>query len=148
MAIQLESLETPALILDRAKLEANCARMRKHLERFQVNLRPHMKTAKSTDIARLVRGGLPGPITVSTLKEAEFFFASGFADILYAVGLVPSKFPRVLSLARAGCQLHVIVDTVDMALAFSEFCRKHDRERIGGDPRVGLAVAISGLCSR
>ena len=44
-------------------------------------------------------------ITVSTLKEASAFFADGFDDILYAVGMVPAKLPQALALLRQGCQL-------------------------------------------
>ena len=39
-------------------------------------------------------------ITVSTLKEAEHFFAAGIADILYAVGMVPGKLAQALALRR------------------------------------------------
>ena len=54
-------------------------------------LRPHVKTAKSVEIVRLAVEGQPGGITVSTLREAEYFLDHGFTDILYAVGIVPSK---------------------------------------------------------
>jgi D-serine deaminase-like pyridoxal phosphate-dependent protein len=118
----LETLETPALILDRARLVANCERMRAHLAPFGVPLRPHVKTAKSSEVARLMHGGGTGPVTVSTLKEAEFFLAQGFDDLLYAVGLAPNKFARVAALARAGARLQVIVDSAAMAWAFREFC--------------------------
>jgi len=40
-------------------------------------------------------------ITVSTLKEAEAFFAAGVSDILYAVSIAPSKLPRALALRPA-----------------------------------------------
>jgi D-serine deaminase-like pyridoxal phosphate-dependent protein len=118
----LETLETPALILDRVRLVANCERMRAHLARFGVALRPHVKTAKSVEVARLMHGGASGPVTVSTLKEAEFFLAHGFDDVLYAVGLAPNKFARVAALARAGARLQVIVDSAAMASAFRDFC--------------------------
>jgi D-serine deaminase-like pyridoxal phosphate-dependent protein len=147
----LETLETPALILDRIKLAANCARMRDHLGRFGVPLRAHMKTAKSLEVARLVQNGEPGPITVSTLKEAEFFFAHGFADILYAVGLAPSKLARAAALVRAGCDLRVILDSVAMAAALRDFCRAHDVvlpaliEIDTDDHRAGVAPGAGAL---
>jgi D-serine deaminase-like pyridoxal phosphate-dependent protein len=120
--MNLTSLETPALILDRAKVAANCARMRSRLDSFGVALRPHVKTAKSLDVAKLAHGGKTGPITVSTLKEAEFFYANGFSDILYAVGIVPNKFARATALKRAGCNLKVILDSAEAAQAFADFC--------------------------
>lgn len=118
----LETLETPALLLDRPRLVANCERMRAHLAPFGVALRAHVKTAKSSEVARLMHGGGTGPVTVSTLKEAEFFLAQGFDDLLYAVGLAPSKFARVAALVRAGARLQVIVDSAELAGAFREFC--------------------------
>jgi D-serine deaminase-like pyridoxal phosphate-dependent protein len=126
--MNLTSLETPALILDRAKVSANCARMRSRLDSFGVALRPHVKTAKSLDVAKLAHGGKTGPITVSTLKEAEFFYANGFSDILYAVGIVPNKFTRAAALKRAGCNLKVILDSAEAAQAFADFCTA---EKIG-----------------
>lgn len=120
--MNLASLETPALVLDRAKVAANCQRMRDRLHRFGVALRPHVKTAKSLEVAKLAHAGQMGPITVSTLKEAEFFHANGFNDILYAVGIVPNKFARAAALKRAGCDLKVILDSVEAAQAFRAFC--------------------------
>ena len=54
MRMKLDQLETPCLVLDEAKLEANVARMRAQLDRLGVALRPHLKTAKSIDVARRV----------------------------------------------------------------------------------------------
>ena len=64
-------------------------------------LRPHVKTAKCIEVTRVALGAAPGPITVSTLREAEDFFEMGFHDILYAVGMVPAKVARVAELDRA-----------------------------------------------
>jgi D-serine deaminase-like pyridoxal phosphate-dependent protein len=50
-----------------------------------VRLRPHVKTTKCGPVVqRQLAAGAAG-ITVSTLKEAEAFFALGVADILYAM---------------------------------------------------------------
>ena len=86
-------LPTPALILDRSKLEANAARMRERARNLGVTLRPHVKTSKSIDVLRILSGGIDIPITVSTLAEAQYFFAHGVRDILYAVGIAPVKLP-------------------------------------------------------
>ena len=85
----LDKLETPSLILDADKLDRNCARMRERLATHGVTLRPHVKTAKNVEVAQCALGAETGPITVSTLREAEYFFDHGFRDILYAVGMVP-----------------------------------------------------------
>src|SRR5262245_38976435 len=88
-----------------------------------VALRPHVKTAKSLEVARLCHGGATGPITVSTLKEAEYFFSQGFGDILYAVGIAPNKFARAAALKRAGCTLSVVLDSVEAARAWRSYCQ-------------------------
>jgi D-serine deaminase-like pyridoxal phosphate-dependent protein len=109
--------ETPALLLDAPKVERNCRRMRERLEAEGVQLRPHVKTAKNVEVARMALGAGTGPITVSTLREAEYFIEHGFRDILYAVGIVPAKLEHVARLARGGISMGVIVDSVDAALA-------------------------------
>ncbi|MGZ8333364.1 MAG: alanine racemase [Allosphingosinicella sp.] len=115
--MQLSDLDTPALVVDRARLAHNIERMRWRLATLGVPLRPHVKTAKSIDIVRLAVEGQPGGITVSTLREAEYFLEHGFTDILYAVGIVPSKLPHVAALRRRGADLTIILDSVEMAEA-------------------------------
>lgn len=113
----LESLDTPALLLDAERLERNCARMRERLHAHGVVLRPHVKTAKSVEVAQRALDAPSGPITVSTVREAEYFFDHGFRDILYAVGIVPAKVPRLASLVRRGARVATIVDSVEAAEA-------------------------------
>jgi D-serine deaminase-like pyridoxal phosphate-dependent protein len=91
--------------------------MRARLAELGVPLRPHVKTAKSADAVRLAVAGQPGGITVSTLREAEHFLDHGFTDILYAVGIVPSKLAHVAALQRRGADLAIILDSVEMAEA-------------------------------
>ena len=81
---------TPYLTLDLPRFEANLDLARRRLAGTGVTLRPHMKTGKCIAVARAVFGGGVGPITVSTLSEAEHFAAAGFDDILYAVGIAPA----------------------------------------------------------
>jgi D-serine deaminase-like pyridoxal phosphate-dependent protein len=115
-------LPTPALILDRARLERNAARMRERVRALGVTLRPHVKTSKSIDVLRVLSGGQDVPITVSTLAEARYFFAHGVTDILYAVGIAPLKLPEVAGLIGSGCRLRIILDTVEAAEAVRAFC--------------------------
>ncbi len=108
-------LPTPALILDRRKLQANADRMRSRVAELGVQLRPHVKTSKSIDVLRLLSGGRDIPITVSTLAEARYFFGHGVRDILYAVGIAPSKLQPIADLIRAGCTLRTILDSLEAA---------------------------------
>ena len=89
--------------------------MREKLERHAVALRPHVKTAKSIEVVRRALIGQPGGITVSTLKEAEQFFAHGLNDILYAVGIAPNKLDHVAALRARAADVTVLLDSVEAA---------------------------------
>jgi D-serine deaminase-like pyridoxal phosphate-dependent protein len=114
----LERIETPALLLDGDKLERNCRAMRERLGRHSVAIRPHVKTAKCVEVAECALAAPTGPITVSTLREAEYFADHGYSDILYAVGMVPHKMPRLAALAKRGVAMSAIVDSVEAARAY------------------------------
>jgi len=111
----LGELDTPCLILDADRMDQNIARLRGRLDGFDVSLRPHLKTAKSVEVARRVMSSPAGPATVSTLMEATQFAAAGVRDIIYAVGIAPSKLARVLELGAEGIDLAVVLDTVEQA---------------------------------
>ena len=113
----LKTLQTPSLVLDEAKMNANIARLARHAQTFGVSLRPHLKTAKSIDVTQRLLSGGNGPATVSTLAEAEVFAAAGVRDILYAVGIAPQKLDRVLALRDGGCDLSIILDSEAQAAA-------------------------------
>lgn len=113
----IQELPTPALLLNRDKLDRNLKRLADRAAARGVVLRPHMKTAKSIDVARRVFPAGAGPITVSTLAEAEYFAQHGFTDITYAVGLSPQAAKRAMALAASGIDIKLLLDTVDQAKA-------------------------------
>ncbi len=121
----LETIGTPALLLDQTKLDRNIERMRSQLAKAGdgIVLRPHLKTAKSIKVARRVLGGTNGPITVSTLLEAERFAEAGITDILYAVGIAPAKLERVIGIRRRGVDLTIITDNLAAAEAIAAAAR-------------------------
>ncbi len=134
-ASALSGLDTPCLLLDRARLERNAAAMRARAASLGVTLRPHFKTAKSLEVARLAEGrapevgpgavpgagGEPGPVTASTLAEAECLAAAGWRDVLYAVAIAPAKLPRAARLVRdTGATLRLVLDGAGAARALSE----------------------------
>ncbi|PHK95936.1 alanine racemase [Pseudoroseomonas rhizosphaerae] len=113
----LDDLPTPALVLDLGILKRNLARMAAAVARHPgVALRPHMKTAKSLDVAALAAPG-HGPITVSTLAEARYFAAGGYRDQIYAVGVTPRKLDGIAALNAAGASVKVILDDPEVARA-------------------------------
>ena len=113
----LKLLETPALLLDEPRMEANIAQMHARAQALGVRLRPHVKTSKSVHVARRTLKKDVGPITVSTLKEADYFADHGFTDILYAVAITPNKLAHALRLRARGIQLALVLDSVDAALS-------------------------------
>ena len=128
---RLAPLPTPCLVLDEAKMMRNIDRLAAHAASLGISLRPHLKTTKSVDVARRLLTGGHGPATVSTLAEAEVFAAAGVRDILYAVGIAPQKLDRVIALRRQGCDLTVILDSLEQAEAVAAASRA-----------VGVAIPV------
>lgn len=126
--MEITELRTPCLILDENKFKAHCDWMKDKCKRLGVNLRPHLKTGKSKEVALCQMMSPEGPATVSTLLEAENFFNWGVKDLIYAVGIAPSKFNRVADLIKKGCKLKVILDNVETAEALSGFCKENHIE--------------------
>ena len=91
--MHIEELPTPCAVVDLDRLERNCERMSERMRALGVRLRPHVKTHKCAEAARLQVRGHFGGITVSTLAEARAFAAAGFADITYAVPIAPARGP-------------------------------------------------------
>jgi D-serine deaminase-like pyridoxal phosphate-dependent protein len=123
----LEQLETPALLLDPQRMDRNIERMRARLHGLGVAFRPHVKTNKSIDVTRRI---LPagGPITVSTLLEADYFARHGFRDILYAVCIAPNKLAHVAALQAQGVRLSLILDSMETARMLAQAARTEGRQ--------------------
>lgn len=85
--------------------------MRQRVAGTDVVFRPHVKTHKTVEIGRMQHGGKAGPITVSTLAEAEFFADDGFRDITYAVPIAPAKLERAARLAARIDRLNILIDS-------------------------------------
>lgn len=154
--MHFELLSTPALLLDKARLEANANRMLSKVQSAGVALRPHMKTAKSAEVAAVATDNRRFGITVSTLREAQYFAAHGFDDITYAVGIVPSKLEQAAQLAAQGVKLKIITDSVDVAqaivacdaplqvLAEVDCGDQRAGVQAGGDELMAIGAALRG----
>jgi D-serine deaminase-like pyridoxal phosphate-dependent protein len=109
-------LDTPALLVNLDRLDANIASMAGQSRRVGLALRPHFKTHKSTEIAkRQLAAGAVG-ITVAKLDEAEALILAGIeAPILVAYQIVAApKLDRAIRLA-ANRPLTLAVDSADGA---------------------------------
>ncbi|WP_109314657.1 alanine racemase [Pseudovibrio ascidiaceicola] len=134
----LEDLQTPCLLLDEAAMRRNIKGMADRFKQIGVPLRPHLKTAKSINVARILQEHGADRCTVSTLKEAEYFSSFGLKDILYAVSIIPQKMERIMRLNRAGAQMSICLDSTEMATHLSTMTLD------GPKPRVYLEVDVDG----
>ncbi|MCA8279558.1 DSD1 family PLP-dependent enzyme [Burkholderia cepacia] len=152
--MDLQTLNTPAALIDVGRMRHNIGRMQAHLDALGVRFRPHVKTTKCTHVVDAqIAAGAQG-VTVSTLKEAEQFFAHGIRDIVYAVGMVPAKLGQALALRRQGCDLKLVTDSLPAAHAIAKFGRAHgerfevwievdvDGHRSGIPPDAGLLIDV------
>ncbi|MCW8092517.1 alanine racemase [Alteromonas sp. ASW11-130] len=130
----LDQIITPACVIQLNKLEQNAKRVFDICEKQQLTLRPHVKTLKSLEAARIYAPA-PMPITVSTLAEATCFAEAGYTDILYAVTLTPNKLTRVETLLNSAVNLTVIVDSVAAVKAMS-------RSLTHADSLIPVAIEI------
>ena len=128
MKIQnLDELDTPCLILDKSLLEKNCFKARKKCLELNTILRPHVKTPKSIEIAKIALDNQEGPITVSTLNEAEYFASAGFKDILYAVCIIPKKLKRLNFIQQKySCMIRMVIDSVFVAQEILNYSKLHN----------------------
>ena len=75
----IDELDTPVQIVDLDKLEANIATMQRDLSANGVHLRPHIKTHKIPEIARMQLAAGGHGIAVAKVAEAEVFASAGKA---------------------------------------------------------------------
>lgn len=151
----MENTKTPSLMLDISRVRRNAERMSEVARRNNVSLRPHVKTHKCIEAARIQTAGHSGAITVSTLAEARAFARAGFSDITYAVPIERGKFHDAIDIARlGGIKLNLLTDDAetvkvldaaagDAGLSFDVFvkidCGTH---RVGVEPHSDEAVSI------
>jgi len=122
--MDLHAVKTPSLVLDAGRLRRNAARMSARVSELGASLRPHVKTHKCVEVARLQTEGHGGGITVSTLAEARAFAAHGFPDITYAVPVEPGKFAEAVEMVRRGVRLKLITDDASVPPALDEAARR------------------------
>src|ERR1051326_9602399 len=97
----LQTIKTPSLLLAVERLRRKALPISARMKSFGASLRPHVKTHKCVEVARIQTEGQAGGITVSTLAEARAFAARGFRAITYAVPVEPGKFDQAFELAKS-----------------------------------------------
>jgi D-serine deaminase-like pyridoxal phosphate-dependent protein len=147
---RLRDVDTPALILDLERFDANVARMREAAAHLNVRVRPHAKSHKCPEIARrqIAAGGVG--ICCQKIGEADVFLSRGIGDVLItneAVG--DRKLRRLAQLARRypDARLGVCVDDLNVVEALAALCASEDGrldvyvELDVGQNRCGVATA-------
>ena len=122
--MDLHTIKTPSLVLDAARVRRNAGLMSERVGRLGASLRPHVKTHKCVEVARIQTEGHAGGITVSTLAEARAFAAHGFRDITYAVPIEPGKFAEAIELSKKCERLALITDDVSVPPLLDEAARR------------------------
>jgi D-serine deaminase-like pyridoxal phosphate-dependent protein len=116
--VTIDSLPTPAALIDRARLVANMDRMQSAADAAGVRLRPHSKTHKSPRVAKWqIKRGAVG-ICCAKLSEAEVFADAGVADIRLPYPINPSNADRVIQLLDR-THLSFVVDHAMVARQWS-----------------------------
>ncbi len=92
---------TPAVVIDLDKVEANIARLQATCDAAGIANRPHIKTHKSPELARLqIEAGARG-ITCQKLGEAEVMADGGIDDIMISYNILgEEKLGRLGALQR------------------------------------------------
>jgi D-serine deaminase-like pyridoxal phosphate-dependent protein len=122
--MNLETIPTPALILDVERVRRNATRIGRRVTDFGARLRPHVKTHKCIEVARIQTLDHSGALTVSTLAEARAFAAAGFSDITYAVPIEPGKFEAAIDVAKTCSTLALLTDGVRIPPLLDEAASK------------------------
>lgn len=157
---------TPYPVVSAPRLAANIQRMQALADHAGVRLRPHSKTHKSPEIARMqIEAGAVG-ICCAKLSEAEVFADHGVTDIRLPYPVNPSNADRVIALLDR-LKLSIIVDDEDVAKDWSSAMTRADKtldvlvkidvgfHRCGMDPaasdlveRIGRIASLPGLSFR
>jgi D-serine deaminase-like pyridoxal phosphate-dependent protein len=111
MSLHAFDLDTPAVYVDLDALERNIKSMQERCRGWGVSLRPHTKTHKIPEIARMQLDAGAVGITVAKIGEAEVLPGD---DVLIAYPIMADKLPRLQAVAK-NRRVSVVVDSVEAA---------------------------------
>lgn len=120
-------LDTPSLLIDLDRLEANLKRMADRCHEAGVRLRPHTKTHKTPQIARMQLDFGASGLSVAKVGEAEVMAAAGFDDLFVVYPtLGDEKYRRLLQVMETA-DVRTAFDSYEVASAASAFFHRHGR---------------------
>ncbi|WNQ12354.1 alanine racemase [Paenibacillus aurantius] len=118
--IQTNELDTPFVLIDLDLVMGNIASMQAVADQNGIKLRPHAKTHKMPEIARLQMEAGASGVTVAKLGEAEAMIEGGIRNLLIAYPIIgPRKIERLAELLPKA-HLTVVVESYDGMKAVSE----------------------------
>ena len=135
----VSEVDTPALLVDLDRLTANLDRVAQLARAADLKLRPHTKTHKVPEIAKLQLDRGADGITVAKIGEAEVMANAGIDDIFIAHEIVgAAKIERLAQLAER-VKMSVGVDSMEVATPLSMGLAQHGRRlRVLVEVDVGL----------
>jgi D-serine deaminase-like pyridoxal phosphate-dependent protein len=148
-----EALDTPALVIDLDVVERNAERVAREMAERGIAVRPHAKTHKSPELARIQLAHGAVGLTVGNLGEAEVFASAGITDlfIAYPIWAAHRKAERLRELLQTdGVHLSVGFDSIDGARQLAAAVRGGRRrlpvllELDPGNRRSGAKPAEAG----
>jgi len=116
----LDSIQTPSVLIDMEKVKSNLCKIEKISEKYSVKIRPHIKTHKMIEFAKMqMMYGAEG-ITCAKISEAEVMAKGGIDDIFIAYPIIgDEKIDRVLQLNQILKRLIVGIDSAYGAKALA-----------------------------
>ena len=137
--MRIEELDTPSLLFDRAVMKRNIDAMQAYADRHGVALRPHTKTHKCPELARLQLAAGARGVTVAKVGEAEVMAQAGITDIFIANEIASeSKLARIAALCAQGCTVSFGMDGAEQAeMAERVFARTGQTARVLAEIEVG-----------
>jgi len=138
-------MQTPYAVVDEAVLHANVTRMAAHARTLGLALRPHAKTHKTREIARLQLDAGAIGLTVATIGEAEVFADAGDLFVAYPLWVDAARAARL----RAVAEQTVITLGIDSAEGAANLARHLPGATVlvevdSGHHRTGVAPTMAG----
>lgn len=152
--MNLQTLKTPCLILDIKRVRKNASKVSEIALRNNVVLRPHIKTHKCAEVAKIATEKHSGAVTTSTLAEVWAFSKHGFNDFTYAMPIEDGKFFEAIEIVKSGGKLNLLTDDLETMQGLNEKAKNADvtinvfvkidcgYHRVGVEPHSPEAIEI------
>lgn len=160
----IKKVKGPTLLIDESKCRANMRAMAEKFAAKHIELRPHLKTPQSAQIAQWLRDYGVNKATVSSVQMAKYFAAHGWDDLCIAFPFNPAE-AEDLSTLSAQTTLSIVVTNEEQLDAIEQLVHKpalwvkintgtnrtgipfsHEEEVVGlFNKAVNLGLKVKGL---